>query len=302
MAPVRALLALIIVLGHFSFYGVPELEPLRNLAPASVSLFLFISGYGLIKSLRAKGSVYLQHFFQRRIFIVALPALLVTAIHLFLGGGSGTDILTRGRLILTHGETLLPHYWFVWAILFDYLAFWLSAKLLPEKLQKYAILLLTIVFTAATYMAGFDRCWWVCSLAFATGTFFAEYESRVFSFCGKTEFHYWLILLVLGLAFCAFYMTRNPLIWTLCYVFIPLIGALLIARLPLDKFKLPILRFIGIISYELYLIHIPVMSFLHGDKVYLESPALYIAAVLALSLALAFGINRLKLLYLTKTT
>jgi peptidoglycan/LPS O-acetylase OafA/YrhL len=278
------------------------LKPLRDLAPVSVSMFLFISGYGLTKSLRTKGIVYLQRFFQRRIFIIALPALLVTAIHLFLGGGAGTDILTRGRLILTRGETLLPHYWFVWTILFDYLAFWLSAKLLPEKYHKYAVLLLTVIFTAATYMAGFDRCWWVCSLAFATGMFFAEFESRVFMFCGKTEFHYWLVLLVLGLVFSACYLTRNPLIWTLCYVFIPSIGALLIARLPLDKFKIPILRFIGLISYELYLIHIPVMCFLRGDKVYLESPALYIAAVLALSLALAFGINRLKLLYLTKTT
>ena len=293
MPPVRALLVLCIVLGHFSFYGVPAFGAFRSIAPPAVAMFLFISGYGLTRSVRTKGAAYLQGFFSRRVFRIVLPALLVVLLHLLLGGGAGMRLFDRARAIATHGQTLLPHYWFVWAILFEYLLFWLCRKLLPEKAANWAILAGTVLFTAGTALAGFDRCWWVCALAFPTGAFFAEYEESIFAWCGRKESNYWLALLACGAAFAALYLTGKPACWTLCYIFISLIAALVIARLPLDRWRLPVLGWIGVISYELYLVHIPVMEFLQKNGMPDRSQILFVAVALAASVLAAFVIRLL---------
>ena len=293
MPPVRAILALIIVLGHFSFFGVGFLTSLRNLAPPAVAVFLFISGYGLTRSFKKKGVVYLDSFFRKRVVKILLPAVLVTGLHLLLCGGSGTGPMERLRLVVTNGSTFLPHYWFVWTILFNYLLFWACYKLLRGHAANLAILAGVIVFTLVTALAGFDRCWWICSLAFPTGVFFAEYEKAIFTFCGKKEAYYWLTIIILALAFAACYLTRNPIIWTVCYVFIPIMGALIIARIPLDRLRLLFLRFVGMISYEIYLIHISAMSFLRGDRIYLSSDLLFVVITLCLTTGIAYGIHSL---------
>lgn len=293
MPPVRALLVLCIVLGHFSFYGVPAPGAFRSIAPPAVALFLFISGYGLTRSFRTKGTAYLQGFFTGRIFRIVLPALLVVLLHLLLGGASGVRFFERARAIATHGQTLLPHYWFVWAILVDYLLFWVCRRFLPEKSADWAILAGVLLFMAGTACAGFDRCWWVCALAFPAGAFFADHEEAVYRFCGKEGIGFGLALLAAAIVAACLYLTHSVVCWTLCYVFICLFAALLIARLPLDRLHLPVLTWLGGISYELYLVHIPVMAFLRGERVQVSSDVLFVALVLAVSILAAFVISRL---------
>ena len=293
MPPLRALLALMIVLCHFSHYEVTGLTFLRLMAPVCVSFFLFISGYGLMVSYQKKGDEYLQSFLKKRLLKIALPAILVSLLHLLLCGNGGISLIDRGRQIVTQGATLLPHYWFVWVILFEYLLFWCSYKWLPGKLPRYSILLFTIAFTVTTALASFDRCWWICSLAFPTGVYFALYESDIFSFCGKKALNYWLALVFSGLAFVGLYLTGNLICRALCYIFIPFMAALTVARLPLDTIKFPILRWVGAISYEIYLIHITAMTLLRGQHIYISSNLSYIAAVLFLTMGTAYGIHLL---------
>lgn len=301
MSPIRAILALIIVLGHLSFFGVETFMPLRNLAPPAVAMFLFISGYGLTRSFEKKGETYLDGFFRKRIVKILFPAVLVAGLHFLLCGRVGPGLVERLQRVVTGGSTFLPHYWFVWAIAFDYLLFWVCHKLLPGQVAKYSILTGVILFTLGTALAGFDRCWWVCSLAFPAGVFFAEYETPLFSFCSKKEVHYWLTITFLALAFAACYLTRNPVIWTLCYVFVPIIGALIIARIPLDRFRLRVLCFVGTVSYEIYLIHITIMSLLRGNNVYLSSDLLFVAAALCITIGTAYGIHFLDRIITPKT-
>lgn len=301
MPPIRALLAILIVVGHFSYFGVDELNFLRVLAPVCVSLFLFISGYGLMVSYQKKGETYLQAFLKKRLLKIVLPAILVSLLHLLLCGNGGVSFLDRVRLIFTQGTTLLPHYWFVWAILFEYLVFWCSFKWLPGTLPRYAVLLFTIAFAVVTAQAGFDRCWWVCSLAFPTGLYFAAHENDIFSFCNKKTINYWLAIALCSLAFAGLYLSGKPVCWMLCYIFIPMVAALVIARLPLDTIKLPILRWTGAVSYEIYLIHITAMTFLRGEYIYISSNLLFVVAVFCVTVGAAYGIHHLSQLITSKT-
>lgn len=273
MPPVRALLVLCIVLGHFSYYGVPALAPVRSLAVPAVAMFLFISGYGLTRSWQVKGAAYLRGFFGRRILRIALPAALVALLHRLLTGSFGN----------------LPHYWFVWTILYDYLLFWACRKFLPEKAAACAILAGVVLFACGTALTGFDRCWWIGALAFPAGAAFAEHEDAVFGFCGRKEANYWLTLLALIAASAALFLTGSLACRTLCYVFLPLAGALVVARIPLDGLRLQVLAWLGSISYELYLVHISVMLLLQGS---FSAPA-FIALTLAVSIAAAFAVRLL---------
>ena len=293
MAPVRAILALAVLFGHFQFYSVPALLPLRHLAAPSVAMFLFISGFGLDYSFQQKGDNYLHFFFKRRVVKIALPAILVTLLHIWLFGNGGADIIERARLIATKGNTLLPHYWYGWTILLFYLLFWSCYRFLHGWATRFAVLVGVVCFTAATRWAGFDRCWWICSLAFPTGIYFAQYKSALFSFCEKRELFYWLLLLLLGVAFVGLFLTRIETCWAFCYVLITIIGALIVSRLPLDRLKIPVLRFLGSISYEIYLVHITVMCLLRGGFLYIESNPLFVMLVICLTIVLAYGIHLL---------
>lgn len=301
MAPLRALLAFAVLFGHFQFYDVPALMPLRHLAPVSVAMFLFISGYGLAYSYQQKGDEYLRSFFSKRILKILIPAILVTLLQIILFGNGGIGIVDRAQLIFSNGNTMMPHYWYVWAILFFYVLFWLCYKFARGWFSRLAVLIGVICFTLVTSLSGFDRCWWICSLAFPTGLYFTELKPRLFSFCEERKLNYWLTILVSGVAFVGFFMTGSPSCWTLCYVFVPLIGALIISRLPLDKFKLPILRFIGMVSYEIYLVHITVMSLFRESFFHITSNTLYVVTVIFVTIILAYGIHLLCQLITTKT-
>ena len=291
MGPLRAFLAIAIMMGHFSYYEVPGLAVLRNLAPPAVSMFLFISGYGLSRSLWQKGPSYLQQFLRKRWIKVLLPALLVFILHLIVMRAGDFHPMERLRLVATRGNTLLPHYWFVWAILLDYLIFWGCHKLWDGTVASLVIALCTIGFLLATFLAGFDRCWWMCSLAFPTGIFFADKEAVVFSFCSRSPAHFWLLVCGLVLMTAGLRLTGSPLVWTLCYALIPLAGALLVSGIPLDRWRLPVLRFVGTISYEIYLVHITVMGFFRGGVMELASTPLFILLVVLSTLILAYSIH-----------
>lgn len=267
------------------------MTPLRNLAPPSVAMFFFISGYGLSWSFNRKGTGYLRGFFRKRMLKILLPAALVACIHILLCGSNGTGLWEHVHHLVTKGQTILPHFWFVWAILIDYLLFWTGFKFLSPKWARLFILVGIIAFMSGTAFAGFDRCWWICSLAFPAGIYFSQHETSVFMFCKKKPLNYWMLVVSFALAIVACFITGNLALRSLCFLFSSLLGALLVARLPIDRFRLPVLRFIGAISYEIYLTHITVMCCLRESTIHIDSQALYILAVLAVTGTAAWGIH-----------
>ena len=294
MPPLRGFLALVIVLGHFSYYMEGDFfSVMTNAAPASVAFFLFISGYGLTSSVQKQGAHYLKNFLQAKLVRIVLPALLVALLHAVLCGRSGMALSTRIWFVLSNGNTFLPHYWFVWTILYDYLLFYLSWRFLPKATTKYAILAGVLVFLTATLLLGFDRCWWMCALSFPAGVFFAEYERPVYAFAGRSESTWWLALLGLAALSGVLILTQVLLLRALAYAVISIFLALCVARLPLDRARFPILCFLGAISYEIYLVHITMMSFLHSEVVWISSDILYVAAVCGLTILVAWLLHLL---------
>ncbi len=274
MLPLKAVLILIIVLGHFVYYAKsPVFSLFHELGTSAVSIFFFMSGFGCLRSWQLKGRHYLDGFFKSRILGILLPAILFCVLH----------------SIWKRGFAIPPQYWFLWVILFDYLLFWYCYRFLPPTWRLPVLLIGNMLFMAATIFAGFDRCWWICGLSFPTGCLFADIETTLAKSCAEkpSRFIAWLMGGIL--LFAGAYLTRKPWIWPLCYVGIPWSLALLVCATPLDSLKLPVLGFLGSISYEMYLSHVTVLEVLHQVQAVSAHTWTFVLAVFVLTIAVSFA-------------
>ena len=183
----KALLSIFIVLGHLYYFSdSPIFILFHKLAATAVSLFFFISGFGLVKSWKNKGT----------------------------GGMTISELLRR---LVVQGLAYPPEYWFIFVILFDYLLFWFAFKVLPASVRLPFLFFGSLVFIFFSVWAGYDRCWWICSFSFPCGAVYAMHEDPINSFCGKTVPVYLSCLVVLFLTGIGIYLTGNPFVWRLCY-------------------------------------------------------------------------------------
>lgn len=286
-------MALLIVADHLNFFlDLGWLKPARELGAPIVSMFFFISGFGLVRSWQSKGPAYLNSFLRKKFLRIVLPALFALAAYYLLLWNPGRDYPGEWKNLLLYGTPVLPFSWFAEAIVFFYLVYYCSFRFLKGKWRAAGLMTGTIAWMAATILAGYDWCWWICSLSFPSGAFFAYKEKEIYAFCEEKPYRYYALLGLMSILFVALYLPRNPYLWTLCYVLIPTIVALLVARLPLGRLHGPVITFISGISYEIYLCQgIPMELF--RDSIPISSPLLFIAAVYALTILLAFAVNKL---------
>ena len=291
MVSLKAAMALMIVAHHiYLAYGVDALHPFMKLGAPIVSVFFFISGFGLHKSYQTKGEDYLRSFFQHRILRIVLPALISLAAYYILLWNPSRDFMGEWRNIVLHGIPILPHSWFVVAILAFYLCFFISYRFIPKGCREFGVLFMVICLMTFYILIGYDRCWWISSLAFPTGVFYASYESKIQSLFERRHLLYWLTVILLLFELILIYSTGQQYFWTLCYIFIPLLVALTASQLPLEKLNTGVVRFLAMISYEVYLCQGISMELLRG-RLFIQSDLIFVLLVYAVTIILALGVH-----------
>lgn len=183
LVPVRGILALLIVLHHFSqVYAAqwPLLTPFLGFGMPVVSVFFFISGYGLCRSLQRKGPDYLAGFLRHRSVRLLPPLLIVMAASWTL---RVCVYKSADLAFLVHGLAFLklntPSTWFMIPLLFAYLAFYISARACRGRVMPTGIGLALFIaaLTAVLLAAGFPD-YWICSTpAIPVGYFVAACEN-----------------------------------------------------------------------------------------------------------------------------
>ena len=176
MPILKAVMAFVIILGHLSYkaYSVWIL-PFRYLGAPFVSMFLFISGYGMWQSFLSNHGLPFSSTLKR-IWKIVLPYLFTVLLYYLIvrlpSGEFNIDVL---EAIMT-GTSKQSHLWFVFAIIYLYLTFFFCTRLHRRCtiiLSLFAITALTIVLLRKV---GYDRCWWVSLLAFPTGCLYSMYK------------------------------------------------------------------------------------------------------------------------------
>lgn len=262
---------------------VHGLDIFLNLGYLFVGIFFFCSGYGLYKSIKANPD-YLKGFIGNHF----RPIILLW--------------LISNTCFYTLGEQLNHYTWFIYAILYLYVAFYISFKYC--KTDKNCIFSLTgfiilYILLCEVLVAGI-WCFNTIGL-FLVGLLFAKYVNAITSSI-RQKWLMWLLLSVAILCI-SFYgaLKLNTLVYTvdteLLYNLLRYITALvqfiaataftILLFVLSHKIRLQgkVFDFIGSMTLELYLIHVVFVEFLDIDNL-----VLYILAVLVCSFAAAYAL------------
>lgn len=275
--PLRGLLALLIVSHHLG--QKTDIFALSNfttgLGLQIVDVFFFISGYGLCASYLAKGRSYLNGFLRKRMgkllpkFLI-LTGAMVTAYY-FL---ASMDINAQAAR-MSDGWTPLPHSWFIYAIIYVYLAFYICALGAKTPLHTGILFLIAILDYIAIFnkILHFPPHWHVTIIAVNFGYFIALYENKVTQLLNNHKLISYPALVVLMVASLGInskiVQFNNPslelLSFTLSEIWILAQAcAVYVVVRTLGFFQWGWLREVGVYSLELYLIHgIPLKIGLH---------------------------------------
>ena len=291
--PLKGVLAILIVLHHLS-YDVPLLSAFHSWGAPVVSIFFFISGYGLMKSYQSKGKKYLDGFIRHRIAkVLLLPFILAWLFYRIINYDFIPSVPDSFLNLLTDGETSLPYSWFVFSILAFYLFFYAVCKL-TDKFSVLFLFYLVLGYTALIWYSGYERCWYISAFAFPFGIAYGKHEPAFHRFWNIPIRYYLTVPLCLLLAATCVFL-KNEAAYLFAYILFPLIFVCLCAKVKVEKLNtFGPMRWISGISYEIYLFQGISMSLLRGHYLFMDSDILYILSTLLLTIVLASGIKMLK--------
>lgn len=145
----------------------------------SVSIFFFLSGYGLW--MRSKeDSNYLTSFLKKRVLSLYMQYVLLIFFYtaLFLVWNKKFDITIFAQSFL-FGKTVVPYGWYFQAITVFYLIFYLSCRFLNKKDPIVGIAFGLCLYVLFCFSWKLTTTWYETSFAFLTGVVIAEYEGKV---------------------------------------------------------------------------------------------------------------------------
>lgn len=229
---------------------------MMKLGDYGAALFLMLSGYGLVKSL--KGGRVTFRFMGRRLQNVYFPYLIIMGL-IDLYNGAFTDLASVGRFL-----TASSH-WFLTVLFILYIAFMiLWAVPLPKWLRVITITLFTFAFSSCLYLDGRQDFWFCSNFAFPLGVLIAEYEKETKWICQKAgsvllpiSALMMIPVIISGLGLngapiSAIKSVQDLLQFTGAQLNFCLLIIFFTSKWPLFD---PVIRFVGKISYYLYLTH-----------------------------------------------
>lgn len=296
--PLRGLLALLVVLGHLDTRTHHYSALLSNIhwATPAVAVFFFLSGYGLWKAheaaLSSGDALAYWRPFPVRSAVKLLTPVLILGLGLQLSVWLGGDTVREAFASVTSGSLLgIPHAWYVKTLLFFYLVTCFCYRCIPRRALFCIGAVVLAYWLVMRILHSREFYWWMTCMAFPAGWAFSMKEARVRALVvARPLLVSGLSALALVLAY-ALYRLNDCL--PICRVrepFYVLLGptvALCIMVFGVLERIAP-LRFLGIISYEIYLIH-GIFEYGFLDRGW--HPAAYIAAVLAATVGLAVPLH-----------
>ena len=296
---------LAVVFSHVGYFLALDhrfLFPLSVFAGVGVDLFLFVSGFGIASSACARGESVVQ-FYRRRLKNIYVPLWIVLAAffiadYFILHKTYAWDYIARSLVGWFPSANLFSDVnsplWYLSLILFYYLVF-------PLFFSKRWLPLSALCIYALTYVLA----WWVPEglrenmpvyelhmMAFPLGMFAAWLAQGRKSFGAvKNDYLYYVLFAALAgaVGYLAIYSGVGKGLWIEQGMNI-LTVLLIIALFVVKRFELRLLSLFGLLSFEVYLLHWPLMA--RYDIFFKFLPAsVALAAYLALFVALGWVLH-----------
>lgn len=304
----RGICALLVVYSHLALVitsNSVELKLFGHVGWMAVSIFFFLSGYGLLKQYM-QNRAYRFQFLQKRLPRILFPFLLVTFLYIVVCSCTGkTYSWQEVVLSFLTGFPLLPFAWYIVVILFFYVCFYVLINLCKEHYMRIFVgmgLCYTcwIVYCLLTKR---PHVWWRTGSAFLTGMWWALQQGNIERFL---SFHYWVKLAVLFTIGGVVYIS-GKYVWRIFYamqqdnwVFLVtcVYGAILFPLVTVGMsmkwhFGNKYLRFLGEISLEIYLLQGVWMQLLRNPKIYISNDAYCSIGVLVGTICSSYVIHQI---------
>ncbi|GGC88824.1 acyltransferase family protein [Enterococcus wangshanyuanii] len=288
----QCVLVFIIMLHHISQVtaGAPGSLLSNGLSVAgrlAVSVFFFISGYGLFKQYLVKKESYLKNFLQKRLgpllFSYAF-AMLIYFIYRRITGGLGVKDAIKS---LVNGSPFVSNSWYVIAIIFFYLLFYLSGKLSRNKSMFIVFLFIgTALFFGITSYIGYGEWWYNAVFTFPVGALWASQEKRIVAVVGA-KYRIYCAAIALLFSFFFYLDEIQPLIYfreLACILF----AVLVIALSYKYWVNAPFFSMMKKMSFELYLYHGLMISALKTQAWLVEKRFLYGLLVVLFTVVISY--------------
>lgn len=263
--PIRGILALLIVAHHLLILTIKryDYDTIYEIGANIVAIFFFLSGYGLGYSFLKKKTSYLNSFLQNRLKKILPTFILLTLIALLLRIDQGKSLFNQVIDYINQGAPPLPYSWFMYSIIYSYLAFWISAKI-GKTVNKTGWIFL---FTTICYiyivkeMMNYPSWWWRTIIFVNCGYFVAINEDVIERLLYK--YNYLIYIFILTSLLLGFFLSFKIFAYnTACYLFwqLTIVMALYFICRGLGTIKNDFLKNVGLFSMELYLVHgLPIM-------------------------------------------
>lgn len=255
---VRGVAVVLIVISHIGDKsGLRYFTPLGGIG---VSIFLICSGYGLYKSYIKNG---LDRFFEKRIFKILIPYWIVAMVCYI------THIIDRNIIDMVLGLSLIKVegiFWYVQYIVICYIGFYIVFRYVNGRYQTPLLIGIAIgmVLCINSLLLGEQ------SVAFILGILFAKHHTKDIKYSNAIIIG--SLFIVLGgvnliLKQLDFVRDSNYIILSINGILLKTSIAIGILYLvyPLLKVNLiNIFKIAGKLSYEIYLVHLPLVFMLVG--------------------------------------
>ena len=299
----RGFFAIVVILHHLEQNTTVGLQvpPFRQMGFLAVSVFFFLSGYGLQKS-HMKSERYRKKFLLRRLPRILLPYAVVSVMFWFLYAQEGQAYSLRDTLrSFVSKEPIVLYSWYIINILVFYAAYWLLMIVCKDRYFAMVIgaALWYGVYAAFCYKSGYPAYWYSSSHLPVLGMLWATYEDRIVRLIRKryallcavclTSF---LALMVVEVYFAKAIMVRVKMATFLLTMTISVLFVLCVILYSMKvKFGNRVLTFLGDCSLEIYLVQGLFILGLRGNNIFIGNDLLWAVLTVAGSVALGFVLH-----------
>jgi len=267
-----------------SFYDIFQ----DHLGQGVVVMFLFYSGYGVMESIKKKGSDYIHTFpknrFAKTLLHFDIAVLLFVILDLCLGTLKDYSVL-HVLLSFTGWESFGNSNWYIFAVLILYLITYISFKICKDKYPRAAALITFFTVLYIAVLAFFKDAWWFDTvLLYPLGIWYSLGKNKIEDFVRKKPVNYYLLFALCAVVFVVSHLLRrNILFYEISQV--SLCAVIVAATMKIDIHN-KILQFLGTHLFEIYiLMRIPMIILLHF---HITNTYFFVLISFAVTVALAF--------------
>ncbi len=261
----RGMCALLVTMQHISAYDHDEWTAgFMYIGFLSTSIFFFLSGYGLMYGTVNKKR-YLRNFLKNRLISLLVPYLFANVIYLGIRQALGVET-TFVSFINSYktGEPYVSFSWYIVSIIYFYVTFYMTFNVFKRNIAVFLTLPISILYIYLVKKAGFDNYWYTTAFCFSGGVIWYHFKDTLTLVVRRQGFL--KVVTMFGITVALLIATFKNEYFYVAGSNITAIVFQLFMMMCLQKVKIHnfVLKYIGKISFEFYMVHGIVITLLNG--------------------------------------